>query len=314
MKTIIHNKFFEFNFILFPIWILPVYFGISNIIKSQEYVFLIFLLLFGETHFASTFLFYFEKKNHHYIKTNFNIYVIIPTIILILYLIVGFVDFKSAVLLGAIASGFHVTRQSVGMQRLYSLSRNTFYECVTYASSFLFMFVGFCRFWLLDLVKGFNINYDIKINYFISTNFSFLFIFVVILFSIIAITEKTNLKKRITNLTGVLIYAPYLFVNNVYDAIIIGVGAHWCQYLAINYKVYFFKQKLDFRKKSFIIFIFSYATIMAVLGYKYNFDKVINYLILIPLSGQFFHYYIDSFLWRFSDPHIREVVGKRLFS
>jgi len=314
MRTIIHNRFFEYNFILFPIWILPVYLFFSNIIESQEYVFLIFLILFGETHFASTFLFYFEKKNHHYIKSNFNIFISIPIIILILFLVIGFVDFKSAVLLAALVSGFHVTRQSVGVQRLYSISRNVFYEYMTYASSFLFLFIGFCRFYLLDLIKNLNINYDIKINYFINTNFSFLFISILILFSIISITEKADLKKKITNLTGVLIYAPYLFVNNIYDAVIIGVGAHYCQYLAINYKVYFFRQKLDFGKKSLIFFIFLYAIIMGLLGYKLHFSQTINYLILIPLAGQFFHFYIDAFIWRFSDPHIREITGKRLFA
>ena len=45
MRTIVHNKFFEFNFILFPIWILPVYLFFSNIIESQEYVFLVCLIL-----------------------------------------------------------------------------------------------------------------------------------------------------------------------------------------------------------------------------------------------------------------------------
>ena len=196
MRTIIHNKFFEFNFILFPIWILPVYLFFSNIIESQEYVFLVFLILFGETHFASTFLFYFEKKNHHYIKSNLHIMVIIPIIILMVYFVIGFIDFRSAILLGAVASGFHVTRQSIGIQRLYSQSRNVFYEYITYASSFLFIFIGFCRFYLPDLMKNLNINYDIKVNYFVNTNFSFLLISILILFSVISINEKTDLKKK----------------------------------------------------------------------------------------------------------------------
>ena len=139
-------------------------------------------------------------------------------------------------------------------------------------------------------------------------------IILVIVFSIISFTEKTNLKKRLVNLTGVLIYSPYLFVTNVYDAIIIGVGAHWCQYLAINYKVYFYNEKFTKNKIFIILFIVSYAFIMSSLGYKYQFDKVINLLILIPLSGQFFHYYVDAFIWRFSDNHIRETVVKKLFS
>ena len=61
MKTIINNKFLEYNFLIFPIWILPAYFYLKNLIGSEELTFLIFLFLFGETHFASSFLFYFDK-------------------------------------------------------------------------------------------------------------------------------------------------------------------------------------------------------------------------------------------------------------
>ena len=62
MKTIIRNKLLEFNFALFPIWILPVYFLLKTILPTPEVAFLVFLILLGETHFASTFLFYLIKK------------------------------------------------------------------------------------------------------------------------------------------------------------------------------------------------------------------------------------------------------------
>ena len=54
---------------------------------------------------------------------------------------------------------------------------------------------------------------------------------------------------------------------------------------------------------------------MSLLGFKSNFyPDLINLTLLIPLSGQFIHYYLDAFIWKFSDDHIRNNVGKRLFA
>ena len=78
MKTIISNKLLEFNFALFPIWILPTYFLLKSVFPSPELSFLIFIILLGETHFASTFLFYFDQKNNSYIKNNKFIIIYIP--------------------------------------------------------------------------------------------------------------------------------------------------------------------------------------------------------------------------------------------
>ena len=217
-------------------------------------------------------------------------------------------SFKTAIFLGAVASGFHVTRQSIGIQRLYQKERTRFYEYVTYFCSFLFLTIGFIRFYSVDFFENFHFQFgQISIDHFISA-------YLVIFFCIVAFSEKTNLRKRIVNLTGVLIYSPYLFVDHIYDAVIIGVGAHWCQYLAINYKVYFYNQVIDKQKILLIFFIIIYSIIMSLLGYKFRFDNQINLLLLIPLSGQVFHYYTDAFIWRFSDPHIRSQIGKKLFA
>ena len=54
---------------------------------------------------------------------------------------------------------------------------------------------------------------------------------------------------------------------------------------------------------------------MGMLGYTKHFDKqFIEILILIPLTGQFFHYYVDAFIWKFSVKEIREQIGTRLFA
>jgi len=318
MKKILNNNFLEFNLILFPIWILPVYLGLKSFFISPELAFLLFLILFGETHFASTFLFYFNKPNHDYIKKNKLILVYLPILISLLYFLSGLKYFDYAVLVGAIASGIHVTRQSIGISRIFSEGKNTAAELLIYSSSFLFLFVGFTRFYKEEFFKILSFFPNIESMtglYYGLLEEKIYLIFLVVFLSLIALFEKTNYKKRLVNLTGVLIYTPYLFVNNIYDAIVIGVGAHWSQYLLINYKIYFYKEKIDLKKSLQILFIVAYALMMSILGYKVHFEEsFLQILILIPLTGQFFHYYIDAFIWRFSVKELRETIGVKLFS
>ena len=85
--------------------------------------------------------------------------------------------------------------------------------------------------------------------------------------------------------------------------------------MLINYKIYFYKEKIDLKKSLQILFIVAYALVMSILGYKVHFEEsFLQILILIPLTGQFFHYYIDAFIWRFSVKELRETVGVKLFS
>ncbi len=320
MKTIINNKLLEFNFVLFPIWILPIYFLLKHIFNGPELPFLIFLILLGETHFASTFLFYFDKKNNLYVRNNKFILIYIPLFLAILYFLLGLKYFSIAILLGAIASGIHVTRQSIGISRIYALKTNRLIELLIYTSSFLFLIIGFIRFYYQDysdlLFSFLPSDLNTYVKYFmVLINNKILMIAIVIFFSVFAFLEKTDLKKKFSNLCGVLLYSPYLFVNDIYDAIIIGVGAHWSQYLILNYKIYFYKSKLDLKKKLQILFIISYAIIMGIILYTYHFNiSMIEILILVPLTSQFFHYYVDAFIWRFSVKEIRENIGSRLFA
>ena len=46
----------------------------------------------------------------------------------------------------------------------------------------------------------------------------------------------------------------------------------------------------------------------------YKRRNIIKGIILIPLCGQIFHFYIDAFIWKFSDPIIRKNIGSRLFA
>jgi len=194
MKTVIKNKFVEFNFIVFPIWIALIYLPLSHYIDNKELLFFLALLIFGETHFASTFLFYFDKKNQNYINQNHGLFIYIPLFIVIVYLIIGIFSLKTAVILGAAASGIHVTRQSIGIQRIYGEARNNFYEYLVYFSSFVFLIIGFYRFYLEELLNLINLNVNlIDIQ---QTNYKIFFVIFLFFLSLLGLFEKTNIKKN----------------------------------------------------------------------------------------------------------------------
>jgi len=309
---ILKNKIIEFNLILFPIWIGCLYLSLGQIIDNKELLFLAFLLLLGETHFASTFCFFLDKTNHPWLKEKKISMFFVPMALIIIYLIIGINNLFAAVFIGSIFSAYHVTRQSIGISRLYGTQKHSFFELGIYFYSALFLFIGFLRFFYNDIINNLNINIPLYSN-----NNNTIYIILFISSIIFSLFNNKNYKKLFVTLTGCLIYSPYLFVENPYQAVIIGVGAHWCQYLGLNYKIYF-KNTAIFRgnQMRFILaFIIIYATVMALLGYKGQVQKnYLDYLILIPLTGQFFHYYTDMFIWRFSDKHIRENIGKKLFS
>ena len=318
-KSLVKNIFLEINFILFPIWILPTYFLIKSFFNSPEIPFLLFLILLGESHFGSTFLFFFDKSNQSYIKKKSLLLLYLPIIFLVAFFLFGLNNFEYAIIILSAASGFHVTRQSIGIARLYEYKRNRSMEILIYSSSAIFLFIGFLRLYLVDLDYNFfqlsTVFINLK-NFLIQlANNNSLKSMLVVIFSFLALNENTNYKKRLVNLTGILIYSPYLFLNQIYDAIVIGVGAHWAQYLLLNYKVYFYGLKCKKKRNSQILIIFSYAIVMSLLGYRYHFTReILKGFVLIPICAEMFHFYIDAFIWKFSDPDIRKNIGSKLFA
>ena len=101
---------------------------------------------------------------------------------------------------------------------------------------------------------------------------------------------------------------------------------HWCQYIAIMWTIYFRKNKVknkinslnNFANLSRIFFVFIYASIMtglAVVGMPdlKSSGNQYSFLYLIPLLFQLYHFYIDGFIWKFSDPHIKKSVLPFMF-
>ena len=142
-------------------------------------------------------LFYFIliKKNKNYINQNHGVFIYIPLFIVIVYLIIGIFSLKTAVNFRvAAASGIHVTRQSIGIQRIYGEARNNFYEYLVYFSSFVFLIIGFYRFYLEELLNLINLNVNlIDIQ---QTNYKIFFVIFLFFLSLLDFLKRLISKKN----------------------------------------------------------------------------------------------------------------------
>ena len=75
-------------------------------------------------------------------------------------------------------------------------------------------------------------------------------------------------------ITGIYIYLPLLFFENLSVATAVGVGMHWCQYLAIIWSTYLRKSKENIKNKYSsnlylnLLFVISYSFLMTFLALK----------------------------------------------
>ena len=61
---------------------------------------------------------------------------------------------------------------------------------------------------------------------------------------------------------------------------------------------------------SLIMTIFAVKGINGLSGQKAEY----SIFYLIPIIFQFYHFYIDGFIWKFSEKHIRESVASYIYS
>ena len=316
-KQITNTKLLDILFIELPIWFPLIYIYLAiNFQSISKFIFIGSLFLFAETHFASTWLFFFDKENKTWIKENFYRVVFLPIYTFLLIIFTWFFSPTLIIVAHYLASGWHVTKQSTGILKIY-LNNTRKYEFMIYLISFLCIFIGLQRPGLLsDLFDKTAVN--------LTLGFSFL-CYLIILF----LNYKKILPTRIYNFmpvfTGLTIYLPILFFKDLATATAVGVGMHWCQYISIMWSSFLRKNKISknpkFTSKLFlkrILFVFGYSFVMTsfvVMGSSKSSDGIIEYsfIYLIPLTFQLYHFYIDGFIWKFSDKHIRESVLQYLF-
>jgi hypothetical protein len=295
----------EFFFVRFPMH-LPILYFLSLIIFPQHETFILIsaILILAEPHFGATWLIFLNKANYHYINEN-RLKLIYGTLFVFIFSLTGFFYFKYTFLLIFFAANlFHVARQSIGVIKLYNQS-NTLNEMIyiNYFFAITYFFIGLTRFYI-PLISDTNLIY---------INILIIFLFIVAIFYLKI--KKTNLKDLLTFITGIIIFYPICFVGKPVHAIIMGVTMHYSQYLYFTYLINKGRNLNESNKSSvnsyFFFFLISYGFLMTSLTFigKYDSDILKN-LIIIPIIGQMVHFYIDSFIWRFSEKHNRDVSLK----
>tara|TARA_Y200000002_G_C22566679_1_gene614835 strand:+ start:82 stop:735 length:654 start_codon:yes stop_codon:yes gene_type:complete len=209
------------------------------------------------------------------------------------------------------ANVYHVTRQSFGITNLYTkeLNQKKFYTNTIYIFNFIFFLIAFFRFYIPLITEEHLILLNIIMILMLISTFCYLAL-------------KFNVSENfLTMVTGVLIFYPVCFVSNPVHAIIMGVTMHYSQYLFLTTKVLnnrtnqeeVYKSKNFFFKYKFLITIVIYSIIMSVLSiFGKNESVFLSNLIIIPITGQMLHFYLDSQLWKFSESHNRENILKYL--
>jgi hypothetical protein len=310
----------EYAFVVAPFWIGAAYLAaISLFPDSRPFIFFIFMMVLGESHFGTTWLFFLDRDNRRWVWERRNVLVYVPLALTGAFVLLGATNPQMAVLIGGLMSGVHVTRQSIGIYRLYGGERGDANERAIYGASFGFIGIGFARFYApqLPLPPSF-----IDALGPLTQRVSLVFLCWVLACLVFAALQSRNTRRWFAVATGTAIYFPYCLVQFPQDAIAIGVGMHWCQYLAINYAVYGRRTVsgavgfADFwRPAAVVALIGVYAVLMAAIGTAMGTKLgATSAWLLLPLCGQLLHYYIDAFIWRFSDPHIRKKIGSRLWA
>ena len=93
-----------------------------------------------------------------------------------------------------------------------------------------------------------------------------------------------------------------------------GVTMHYTQYLFLTFKVYqgrIIDRIIQIPISKYLGIIIVYSLLMSFLSLAVkSTNDVLNFLIIIPIIGQILHFYLDSQLWKFSEPHNRENILK----
>ena len=324
-RRIYSNFFLDFFLIICPIWVALLYLYLINTFPEQRtLLFFIYLTIFGEIHFASTWLFFTSDTNRQwFLKEKINL-IIIPAVLILIFNILGLINLSIAVFLVSAASAYHVTRQSIGIYRLFGGIKNSLYDIGIYALSILWLGIGFLRFMLAPLEKliGFESPLPILMPNDMNTIAAIGVIIGLALFAAILLQTK-KLATSFAFLTGAFLYSPYIFVTTPQDAVAIGVGMHWCQYIALTFKIYlnqdykgWVASKLclsnPIYKKIFYLACYAIAASTIQTNFGNNLAST-SILILLPLSLQMYHFYFDSFIWRFSNPYIKNAIGGKIF-
>lgn len=304
------RKHKELLFIKFP-FLFPLIYGFFLYAFPNYELHLIFfaILILAEPHFGATWPFFINQLNKPYINENKLSLIYMPFLIAILSLI-GFIFINKIFLLIFFASNvYHVTRQSYGVCKLYCKNTHEikFQEIFIYLINLIFFLIAFFKFYTPIINENNNFIVNLMVSLIILASF------------LIYIIKFKFSENFLTFVTGCIIFSPVCFVSNPVHAIIMGVTMHYSQYLVLTYRIFRKREKeiyednvptlFGIKNYRYIFVIIFYGAIMAILSLFGKFEEsFLKNLIVLPIIGQMLHFYLDSQLWKFSEPHNRNYV------
>lgn len=347
----VHSAGYDWVFFLAPFWITAVYAAAIALFPKQDMlIFLASYVVLAETHFASTWLIFLDPANREHYASQKLVYYYIPALIMLACVGVSFFfNLKLVLFVAAVVAAVHVMRQSTGIVALYrrrigdrDQDRRQHENRAIYAASFACLGAGFERFYL---VPG-ALPQFLTANKIISSMLPFavqasiglcLLALVYHLFKVIQAerrnfraTQSMSLSRALVFVYSLALFSPYVFATRMEHAIAMGFGIHYVQYLGIVWWLNRNKypnqpQEHDWGRK--ILGLMSQSVWMrlpyllaygiAMLAFREfgltDIDQApASWVYAITIGLQFVHYHLDAYLWRFSDPFVRNTVLKYL--
>ena len=330
------DKKFDLIFFLCPISLGLLYF--LSLMLAPTHALLITAIVwvvFAQTHFGSTWFIFFDKRNREYYSKHPLIYYVGPVLIFFGTLAFGYYNQTMLVILIAIVSLYHVAKQNTGILQLYRMRNNEKEKIIRKVENFtIFAWTLFFGAFGALHIPYFVAAFGPLLPAAVAAQWSFFggavagTVWILVQY---AKREHNSFPKTVFLLTSILMYSPYLYAStvlvNIYQmeiATLTSLIAHYMQYIGLVWliNVNKYSGESDYGKQNHFMHVLSgsywyiggaivlYAAAMAALRWGVSPTHPILFS-LVPnvVSGlMMIHFYIDSFIWKFRNPFVRETV------
>lgn len=330
------SKKFDLAFFLFPFLLGVAYFLLIYFLPAYALITTaIVWVVFAQAHFGSTWFVYFDKKNREYYRQHPFIYYVMPPIIIAFVLLLGYLNLTALVVLISIVSLYHVTKQSYGILQLYrmkncekdQIERDTEKRALFGWSLF---FGGYGAFHLPDF-RAFILPFEQPVRIGLWVLFALTAYYSIKMVGQFLRRERNSAQKNIFLLGSLILYSPYLYAAvilvDIYQmeiATLTSLIAHYMQYMGIVWLVNRnkYQDTNEYGQKNpllktvskripvIVAVILGYGLLMAAFRWGVPKQNEVLYKIIpnIVLALVAVHFYLDAFIWKFSNPYYKETV------
>lgn len=331
------NKKFDLVFFLCPISIGLLYF--LSLVLAPGHAFLmtvIVWIVFEQTHFGSTWFIYFDRKNRAYYAEHPFIYYVFPLLIFAAVLVLGSINQTLLIICIALASFYHVTKQNTGILQLYRV-RNKEFDLFARKTENFTIFAWSLFFGLFGALHLPHFVALLRPVLPIAWFMDGVFLAAAVIGTVMILRQsvsrsQNSIPKNVFLLTSVLMYSPYLYASailvDIYQmeiATLTSLIAHYVQYVGIVWLININKYGADtqYAKSNSLLHaiarhywtivgvIIAYSLLMA--AFRWGIPSRLNGALTVTLPNivialTAIHFYIDSFIWRFRNPYVKETV------